>query len=407
MNIFVIFLLGFISSQKINIPSEVFIGEIFCAAVLLFNIRAIRLPSGGKSILRLLLLWFVAQLTADIVNQTEFIIAMKGILVPVFVAIILLGLTTAFHKHYSKMPFYLFGVFVGMWISRAIGSEYYAFNPWKWGLGSCVGLCFFTWVEFYCKRIREVYILGATAIFVIICMMNSSRTMAAVMLTASTIYVLSSRIQVMSLYQHLCKSPWGVIQFFVVIILSVLVLDMSMVELFSYGPFLELLPPLDAMKFSNHADSKWGFILGGRSEILVSLEAFFDSPILGHGSWAKNSYYTFAHLDRVDAAGGMLYSLDVAESNVKSFLIPTHSYLMGAVVWGGVFAGFFWIRVLGILLSGFLNEKIISSPLLIYISISFIWSILFSPFGADARWLSTVLLFVYFSLTKISFQKKM
>ena len=34
-----------------------------------------------------------------------------------------------------------------------------------------------------------------------------------------------------------------------------------------------------------------GILLGGRTEILVSMQAIADSPILGHGSWAKGQEY--------------------------------------------------------------------------------------------------------------------
>jgi hypothetical protein len=154
------------------------------------------------------------------------------------------------------------------------------------------------------------------------------------------------------------------------------------------------------------AESKWGVILGGRTELLVSLEAFLDAPFLGHGSWAENSIYKYVHLDMMDASGGMLKDLISAEKNIRSFLIPTHSYLMGAAVWGGVMCSLFWLKIFGVFFSGFLNSKVILSPLLIYISIWMIWNILFSPFGADARWLSTVLLWVYLSMiNNISFKK--
>jgi hypothetical protein len=403
---FVTFLLGLISSQKINFFGEIFIGEILCAVVLLFNIKVIRIPAGSKSILGLLLIWFIAQLAGDIVNQTEFIKAAKGILVPVFVAIILLGLTTAFYKRYNYLPLFLFGVFIGMSLSRFIGSEYYAFNAWKWGIGGSVALCFFTWIEFYCKRNREIYLLGGAAVFVIISMVNSSRSMAAFMLLASVLSISSNRIKLMSLYKHLCVSPWGNVQFLVMVLLSVVLIDRSTAALFSYGPFLDSLPFSDAMKYSMQAESKWGIILGGRTELLVSLEAFFDAPILGHGSWAENPYYTYIHLDRVQASGGILQDLDTAEANVRGFLIPTHSYLMGSIVWGGFFAGIFWLRILGMTLFGFLNERVMSSPLLLYISIGLIWNILFSPFGADARWLSTVLLWIYIGMANNSTSKR-
>ena len=397
--------MGVISSQKINIFGEVFIGELICAVVLLFNMKAIRLPVGGKPILVLLLIWFVAQLASDFFNQTEFIKAVKGILVPAFVAIILLGLTTAFHRYYRFLPLYFLGVFIGLWLSLANGNEYYTQNPWKWGLGTTVALCFFTWIEFYCKRYRAAYLLAGSAIFVVICLANSSRSMAAFMLLASILAVLSRQIELSPLYKRFSTSPSGIFQFFCIVLVAVFFIDRLMVVLFTFDPFLNLLPPLDAFKYSVQAESKWGMILGGRTELFVSLEAFFDAPFFGHGSWSENPYYVYARLDYMDSAGGLLQEIAVAEKNVRSYLIPTHSYLMGSIVWGGFFAGLFWLKVMGITFSGFLNGQVIRSPLLLYIIISLIWNIIFSPFGADARWLSTVLLWVYMIITSESFIK--
>ncbi len=400
------FVVGIISSQKINLFGEVFLGEILCLVVLLVNAKSIRLPACSRSLLGLLLVWVIAQTLSDILNQTEFIKAIKGIFAPALVIIILLGLSTAFRKYSKYLPLYLFGVFMGMWLSRAIGSEYYAANPWKWGLGYCVALCFLTWIEFYCKRNRETYLLIGGLIHAVISIANSSRIMAGIVLLTCVLAILSNRIQNAQLYRHLCASRWGGVQFAVIVLLSVFIIDRSAAALFTYGPFLDLLPALDAMKFSRQAASDFGFIIGGRSEILVSFEAFLDAPLLGHGSWAENPYYTYTHLDRIDEAGSALHTLDVAEASLRSFRIPTHSYLMGAMVWGGFLAGFYWLGILSVLLFGFLNERVIASPFLLYITIGLIWSIMFSPFGADARWLSTVLLFVYFYLTRNLIPKK-
>jgi hypothetical protein len=244
------------------------------------------------------------------------------------------------------------------------------------------------------------------AIFVVICMANSSRSLAAFMLIASMLAVLSSRIKLIPFYRRLVVSPLGTLQLLFIVLIVVFCLDRSMAALFSFDPFLDLLPPLDAMKYKVQADSKWGVILGGRTELLISFEAFFDSPFFGHGSWAENSYYTYARLDMVDASGGMLRDLSVAESNIKSFLIPTHSYLMGAIVWGGFFAGLFWLKVIWLSLSGFLNRNVIESPLLLYIVIGMVWNVLFSPFGADARWLTTILFWFYINMSNDESFKK-
>lgn len=406
MRNYLFFMLGMISSQKITFFGEVFIGEILCAGILFFNLKTVRIFKGGRPLLIFLGVWFLAQLLSDLVNQTEFIKAVKGILAPVFVAIILIGLTTIFHKRYGQLPLYIIGVFIGMWLSRVIGSEYYQSNPWKWGLGGSVVLCFFTWLEFYCKKNRHAYLLFGSVIFVVISMFNSSRSMAMFIVATCSLVLAARWIKEMRVYIRMGSSLLGFFQFVLFILLSIFLVDRLVAVLFSYGPFLDLLPPLDALKYQTQAESKWGVILGGRTELLVSLEAFFDAPILGHGSWPENSYYTYGLLDMVDASGGSLMDLNVAESNVKSFLIPTHSYLMGAVVWGGFFAGLFWLRVIKQFSEGFLNPKVITSPLLSYITIWLLWGVLFSPFGADARWFSTLLIWVYFTLLNNLIPKK-
>lgn len=389
------FVIGLVSSQKVNLFGEVFIGEVFCLLVLIFNAKAIRMPPNGRVLLGLLFVWFFAQFVSDIINQTEVVKALKGMLAPVFVAMILLGLTTAFYQRFQYLPIYLLGVFVGMWLSRLIGSEYYLSNPWKWGLGYSIALCFFTWIHFYCKAGRNVYLIIGAVAYVVVCLVNSSRSMAIIMLLASMMALLSARIKLLPFYRNLVVSSNGGLKLLFLIFLGIFVVDRAMVGLFSFGPFLELLPLADAAKYSAQAASEWGAILGGRTELLVSLEAFWDSPLWGHGSWAEDPYYVYSRLDKVDAAGGMLTDLKTAENNIQSFLIPTHSYLMGAVVWGGIFAGLFWLKVISLSISGFLNEKVMASPLLLYIAIGMIWNILFSPFGADARWLSSVLLWFY------------
>ena len=157
-----------------------------------------------------------------------------------------------------------------------------------------------------------------------------------------------------------------------------------------------MLPPVEAAKYRTQAQSQYGVLLGGRSELFVSLRAFFDSPILGHGSWPENPEYVYARLDEVDKAGAGFMDISVMEENISTFLIPTHSYIMGALVWGGFFAGLFWFKTLAAVSKGLLNKAVVSSPLLLYISLALVWSILFSPFGADARWISTVQLSTYY-----------
>ena len=44
--------------------------------------------------------------------------------------------------------------------------------------------------------------------------------------------------------------------------------------------------------YEQQARGDLGLLIGGRSEILVSIRAIMDSPIIGHGSWAKDYRYS-------------------------------------------------------------------------------------------------------------------
>lgn len=125
-----------------------------------------------------------------------------------------------------------------------------------------------------------------------------------------------------------------------------------------------------------------GLLLGGRSEILASSQAVIDSPIIGHGSWAKDPKYGDMMLYALNQHGYTLQGV------LEDDLIPTHSYIMGAWVEAGLLGACFWlfalmltIRCLAVCYQT--NEAYV--PLISFIAFNLLWNIPFSPFGAEAR----------------------
>lgn len=128
-------------------------------------------------------------------------------------------------------------------------------------------------------------------------------------------------------------------------------------------------------------------LLGGRSESMVSTQAIADSPIVGHGSWAKDFKYLFMYVDMRRAfAEEQGNPLDV---DMNDGLIPSHSYLLGAWVEAGLLGGLFWVGMLMFCIfrvvpvafeysSGASLIAVMTTPM-------FLWNILFSPFGANVR----------------------
>ena len=126
-----------------------------------------------------------------------------------------------------------------------------------------------------------------------------------------------------------------------------------------------------------------GILLGGRSESLVTVQAIQDSPLIGHGSWAKDRYY--AELRQL-----MLYRLGFANRFIEpeNDLIPTHSHLLGSWVEAGVGGALFWAGILALIIRALRRLYASDDPLrpyLVFLMFLFIWDILFSPFGAQRR----------------------
>ena len=133
-----------------------------------------------------------------------------------------------------------------------------------------------------------------------------------------------------------------------------------------------------------------GIILGGRNESLVTVQAIMDSPLIGHGSWAKDRYY--AELKQL-----MLYRLGFTNRFIppENDLIPTHSHLLGAWVEAGVGGALFWFGILMMIMAALRRLYASDDPMrpyLVFLMFLFVWDILFSPFGAQRRFTNGFLL---------------
>lgn len=144
-------------------------------------------------------------------------------------------------------------------------------------------------------------------------------------------------------------------------------------------------------------------LLGGRSEGLVSTQAIADSPIIGHGSWAKDYKYLMMYVDMRRAfseeEGNPL------DPNINDGLIPSHSYMLGAWVEAGILGGAFWMCIVLLCVLRVLPAAFATiSPLAVYAVMSmpfFLWNVLFSPFGANVRVEAAGTLAIFMALVAI------
>src|SRR5262249_49457743 len=145
-------------------------------------------------------------------------------------------------------------------------------------------------------------------------------------------------------------------------------------------------------------------------ESLVSTQAIADAPIIGHGSWAKDFDYVTLYVRALEERG-----VTIVGNPFRSALIPSHSFLFGSWVEAGILGGLFWIYILAICvrsLYSLLHIPPWSRPLVTFVTLSLIWDVLFSPFGAHERFLvpaslCMVLWAIRNQHSKTSFQRRM
>jgi len=138
-------------------------------------------------------------------------------------------------------------------------------------------------------------------------------------------------------------------------------------------------------KFLGQAEGDYGVLVGGRPETLVAIQAIRDSPIIGHGSFPYGLKYMQLEQDIQYEHG---YTDSDEPDEVDYPVIPTHSHLTLAWVEGGILGGICWIYILVLVVRGVFRVSKIRpglAPLYSYLLVSFLWDVLYSPFGSVNR----------------------
>lgn len=150
-----------------------------------------------------------------------------------------------------------------------------------------------------------------------------------------------------------------------------------------------------------------GILLGGRPEILVSSHAVMDSPMLGHGSYAKDFKY-IEMLDDIQAEEGI--PTDLADQEAAGGMIPAHSHLMSTWVQAGILGAILWIYLFWLVLKGIIRIAILrpsNAPIYAWMLVSFFWDILFSPFASTRRFTDALVILILLDVLETATHRAM
>jgi O-antigen ligase len=157
-------------------------------------------------------------------------------------------------------------------------------------------------------------------------------------------------------------------------------------------------------KFEMQSSGQFGIILGGRMDVLGAFFAIYDSPVLGHGSWAKDPKYLIA---QQQALALMDYKVEgiVSPEELEEGLIPSHSHILGAWVDAGILGALFWGWVLFMTVKSLARvhpSTVALLPLASFAAFQLLWDLLFSGYGAEMRIITPYFIVVVMSCLSVT-----
>lgn len=395
-------ILGIFFTQKISIGGEFYVGELIALIFIFINLGRIVLDSKEKILVLFAFLWSFAQLASDIINNTYWLDSIKGIFAPVFFVATILLLVHVKKYSFKLFPSFLIGILIGGLVEIFFSSYQVVIdNPWKWGLGGTILSFFLLYASFF-EQPKMSTLIIFMLLFMIVSLSFGGRSLALFPLMALILFN-AGRKATSEINLSLSKS----FKYFIIVCFFVFILNIFFTLIFSSDLILSYFDDAAKNKYKIQSGGEFGFLLGGRSEILASFKAFIDKPFLGHGSWAKDNGMYIDYMQRL--LSELKYESLGSDKSLEfgQDLIPVHSFIMGGFVWAGFFGGLFWIVFLFTYLNIFLN-KLRFLPLYFYNgTLVFVWNIFFSPFGSSNRFGTAIFIGCFFSYINFLESKKL
>ena len=381
--------------MEVQVLGRIFVSELIVLGLLPFlwlargRMLAAPLP---RTFLALGALWLASQMLTDVVRETEFRDYARGWARIAFFMAHFCALYMLLYGSRRRLVLFGLGVVAGGYLTFWLNPPEFAdSHPWKFGLGfatTLLAVLVTQWRAFPANVLLQalpLLVVGAVSL------MFGYRSLAGIVLLSVAYLVVQwmvGRRRVLA-----GPSPVRAALFLVACTAS----GAGALHLYGVAAASGYLDERSTLTYERQRPGEFGLLLGGRAEILASGRAVMDSPILGHGSWARNPDYAAYLLD----ARLMGYDLHFS-ARLQDDLIPTHSHLMSAWVDAGILGAVFWAWVALLCLRVLSRAYLVRDPMVVLIAfIGFVvlWDIAFSPFGAERRLLTAF----YVVLTMFAF----
>jgi O-antigen ligase len=394
------------------IPMLIFIevdlvGRLFLSEILLLCMLPFLLWARGHLLLaplprKLILLgfaWLLAQIITDAIRGTPLEDLSRGWAKITFLLLNFSAVYLYLNGRKNRFFWFAAGIALGQILAYFLNPNIFVENyPWKFGYGTAITLLavLFTQIRIFenNKFLPSIIILGMGVLNFYL----DFRSLGLICVLTGGFLLIRKSDRFGS--KKLKRSD------VVLLILLGSVALYGITKLYDYTANAGWLGMEVRDKYLLQSSGDMGILLGGRSEILASGQAIIDSPLIGHGSWAKDQKY----------ADILMYALNQHGYEIQggdgSDLIPSHSYIMGAWVEAGLVGAIFWffgiILTVRCLIAIYIANATLA-PLVTFIAFNLLWNIAFSPFGAETRLYAAYdlsLIIVALTLSKYSITTK-
>ena len=379
-----IFLAGLLKFVQLPI-----VGTLYLTEVLLALLLVLFLPSRGRllkarlpgTFILLLTAWLLAQIVTDVIRGTTFQDYSRGWGMIAFALINFCALYLTMAEKPKRVVLFVAGLAGGQIAGYFVApGEYALAYPWKFGYGMGINwilvlLAVGLMTRLQARRTAGLVLLGIAAVNIAFDFRSAAGTafLAACVLFAQQRHRTGHTRKRLPRWRYLMLGMIGLLG------------AGAILQIYEYSVQKGWAGENARAKYERQTGGDFGLLLSGRGEILASSIAVIDSPLVGHGSWAKDCKYTSLYTEIRERAGH-----NVGQEKDIS-LITAHSHLVGRWVQGGPVGAIVWLWVLRIAARGLMTLDAARhrySPLIAFFAIALIWDVLFSPFNGFTRFMT-------------------
>ena len=378
---FIFFIAGLSNLLRVKINVEIIPIEIIFFFVGVFSLlspNTRKLQSSDAKILKFLNLFLtlslVTQLSVDSFYNVNFIETMKSCAQILVMWALLRVALIYIQPDYFRFIFYVSGYLLSLSIQYLFNPTIYMqAEPWKFAVGPTVTGLYFLFIKSRLSKIGNIVFIAA---LILMDVLLGSRSLAVFTILAFVLTLKKRSINRVTVAEIFLTC--------IVLIGLIFGIERTYYNLAIKGAFgqSQQIKSLDQYNAGP-------ILFTARSEIAFELAAIKSNPIFGSGS---NPNITFQILNDAQSINQFLGVTTDATNAYKAALfdgkIPQHSIVLSAWIEGGIVLASFWMIILFWTLRKFGEILRTTAPLshfAIFIGLSSIWAMLFSPLGAGSR----------------------